>query len=104
MLLGNTLLSGVLTQSFISFKKVALTALFRRLVCDTHRLLLVWLCRFLHNASGLDVDLCITSRGCVFKGDVIKELVGVQKRFAGLVRLVSAQTGARPSRCTLAVI
>ncbi|MEW5304100.1 MAG: hypothetical protein WDW36_006734 [Sanguina aurantia] len=44
--------------------------------------------KFLHDASGLDVDLCITSRGCVFKGDVVRELVGVEKRLAGLVRLV----------------
>lgn len=48
-------------------------------------------CRFWDLDSRHHVDVSISSRGCAFKGHVISELVGVERRLGELVRLVSTR-------------
>lgn len=47
-------------------------------------------CRFRESASGVECDVCVTTRGCDFKGSVMRLCHQVQPSLAPLIRLVGS--------------
>ena len=43
---------------------------------------------FAETSSQLEVDVCVTTRGCDFKGEVLGQLHGLEPRLQQLIRLV----------------